>query len=61
MNGRNLKGKTGVVNNLKSGSVTVNVTETLQAYIAGSGSVGYVGTPVVTKNVVGTGTVVPVK
>jgi RNA polymerase sigma factor (sigma-70 family) len=59
--GRELKGKKATVNVAGTGTVVVNVTDTLKANVSGPGSVRYLGSPKVEKIVVGGGTVGPEK
>ena len=51
----NLAGKTAVVNTNGSGRTTVQVSDTLNASINGSGDVIYIGNPTITQNYNGSG------
>ena len=56
-NGEKLAGKTAVINTNGSGRTTVQVSDTLNAIINGSGDIIYIGNPTVTQSHVGSGRV----
>ncbi len=53
-----LKGKSAYTNTSGSGSIKLQVSDNLNVTIAGSGSVFYVGNPIITTKISGSGTVV---
>jgi hypothetical protein len=57
--GKQLQGATGQVTTSGSGETTVNVSDSLNATINGSGTVRYLGTPRVSKQINGDGSVEP--
>lgn len=57
--GEDLEAMSGTVSISGSGSALVNVTDALSAVVSGSGSVSYLGSPTVTEEITGSGSVSP--
>ncbi len=61
INGRALVASNGVATISGTGNITINATDTLNASIPGSGTISYLGNPVVTQHITGVGSVVSIK